>query len=124
AALARQLAKRSGRDLVIVIGSVLGISAGIVVVVVVEGVRALGSTESLLGAVAGALAWTPIGAAWGVPRALAAGALLPAAAQLLIALATAALLWLVWANDFRSRLTAPIVSGGGGRVRSDAWIDR
>lgn len=124
AALARQLAKRSGRDLVVVIGSVLGISAGIVVVVVVEGVRALGSTESLLGAVAGALAWTPIGAAWGVPRAVAAGALLPAAAQLLIALATAALLWLVWAHDFRSRLTAPIASGGGGRVRSGAWIDR
>lgn len=124
AALARQLAKRSGRDLTIVIGSVLGISAGILVPVIAEGVRSLGTTGSMLAAVAEVLAWTPIGAAWGVPHAVAAGDPVGAVAQLLIALATAALLGLVWAHDFRARLTAPIAAGGGGRVRSGAWIDR
>ena len=124
AALARQLAKRSGRDLAIVIGSVLAISAGILVPTVVEGVRALGAAESMLAAVADVLAWTPIGAAWGVPRALLAGAPLVALAQLAIARATAALLALVWAQDFRARLTAPISHTGGARVRGGGWIDR
>ncbi len=124
AALARQLAKRSGRDLTLVIGSVLAISAGILVPAVAEGVRALGAAESMLHAVAEVLAWTPIGAAWGVPLALVAGDLLAAGARLLIALATAALLALVWGRDFRARLTAPIATGGGGRVRSGGWIDR
>ncbi|MCH1882603.1 hypothetical protein [Agrococcus sp. ARC_14] len=124
AALSRQLAKRSGRDLTIVVGSLLGISAGILVVTVLEGVRALGSTETLLGALSGVLAWTPLGAAWGVPLAVLAGSWLEAVAKLAIAIATVVLLWLVWAHDFRTRLTAPIVQGGGGRVRGGAWLDR
>lgn len=124
AALARQLSKRGGRDLVIVIGSVLGISAGILVPVVAAGVSAVGATESLPAAIADVIAWTPVGAAWGVPHAVAAGDAIGAAVKLVIALATAALLWLVWAHDFRARLTAPIASAGGGRVRSGAWIDR
>ncbi|WP_405217950.1 hypothetical protein [Agrococcus sp. Ld7] len=124
AALARQLSKRGGRDLVIVIGSVLGICAGILVPVVAAGVSAVGASESLPGAIAGVVAWTPMGAAWGVPHAAAAGDAIGAGAKLVIALATAVLLWRVWAHDFRSRLTAPIASGGGGRVHSGAWIDR
>ena len=123
-ALARQLAKRSGRDVTIVIGSVLAISAGIIIPVVVEGVRALGAAESMLAAIADTLCWTPLGAAWGVARALAEGDVLRAGAQLAIALGTAALLWLVWAHDFRARLTAPITQGGGGRIRGGAWLDR
>lgn len=124
AALARQLSKRGGRDLVIVIGSVLGISAGILVPVVAAGVSAVGTTESLPAAIADVIAWTPVGAAWGVPHAVAAGDAMGAAVKLVIACATAALLWLVWAHDFRARLTAPIASAGGGRVHSGAWIDR
>lgn len=124
AALARQLAKRSGRDLIIVLGSLLAIGAGVLIPLVGEGVRTIGTSESVLGATATVLGWTPVGAAWGVPHAVAAGDVLGAAARLLIALATVALLWLVWAHDFRARLTAPIATGGGGRVRHGAWIDR
>lgn len=124
ATLARQLSKRGGRDLTIVIGSVLGISAGILVPVVAAVVHALGTTESLLGAVADVVAWTPLGAAWGVPHAVAAGDPVGAAAKLLIALATAWLLWLVWAHHFRTRLTAPLDSGRGGGVHSSTWVDR
>ncbi|WP_072313897.1 hypothetical protein [Agrococcus sp. Marseille-P2731] len=124
AALARRLATRSGRDLTLVLGSVLIISAGIVVAILLEGLRSLGAFDAVLGTIAQVLGWTPLGSAWAVPQALAAGSWLEAVGKLVIAIATVALLWLVWTRDFRSRLTAPIASSGGGRVRGGAWIDR
>ncbi|WP_413319186.1 hypothetical protein AA0Z99_02620 [Agrococcus sp. 1P02AA] len=123
-ALARQLARRSGRDLSLVLGSVLIISAGILFAILLEGLRSLGPPEAVFGAIAQVLGWTPLGAAWAVPQAMAAGSWLEALAKLTIAIATAALLWLVWSRDFRARLTDPIASTGGGRVRGGAWIDR
>ncbi|WP_347756682.1 hypothetical protein [Agrococcus sp. ProA11] len=122
--LARQLSKRGGRDLMIVIGSVVGISAGVLVPVVAAGVSSIGTSDSWFGAVTDVLAWTPVGAAWGVPHAVAAGDAMGAAARLLIALVTAVLLWQVWAHDFGARLTAPLASGGGSRTHSGAWLDR
>lgn len=124
AVLARRLARRSGRDLTIVIGSLLGISAGILVVTGIEGVRALGAADAMPGILADVLAWTPLGAAWGVPQAVMAGGWLEALAKLAIAIATVVLLWFTWAHDFRARLTAPIIQGGGGRVHGGGWLDR
>lgn len=123
-ALARQLARRSGRDLVLVLGSVLAISAGMLLVVLMEGVRTLGDPGAMVEITAGVLGWTPLGAAWAVPLAVLEGSWLEAAAKLAIAVATVALLWLVWSRDFAARLTAPIATGGGGRVRGGAWVDR
>ncbi|GEK78919.1 hypothetical protein [Agrococcus baldri] len=124
AVLARTLAGRRARDVVLVIGTVLLICAGLIAQGAIAALTALPDAGTAIGVLAEVLAWTPVGAAWGVPHAIASGSPLVALGQLAIALATAALLAWVWGRDFARRLTAPIVGGGGGRVRSGGWIDR
>lgn len=124
AVLARTLAGRRARDIVLVVGTILLIFAGLIAQGAIAALSALRDAASALGTVAEVLAWTPLGAAWGVPRAIAGGAPLVAVAQLAVALGTVALLAWIWGRDFAHRLTAPIVGAGGGRVRSGGWIDR
>ncbi|MCP2638469.1 hypothetical protein K0817_018095 [Microbacterium sp. HD4P20] len=76
------------------------------------------------------LGWTPLGAAWAVPADAAAGDLIAAAAKLLIALATLAVLWLLWRKALARSLVRPRHSsaaavkpgalGWFGRVRTGA----
>lgn len=73
---------------------------------------------------AGWLAWTPLGAAWSAPGAAAQGEWGSAVVQLLIALATLALLWLAW-----TALIARMVASPEREARSKAyhglgWFDR
>lgn len=124
AGLGRQLANRRARDLVLVLGTLLLIASGVLLQGAIAGLAALGSAEGLLAAVADAVAWTPLGAAWGVPLAIAHGEPIVAAGRLLVALATLAALWWVWASAFSSRLVQPVVASGGGAVRSGHLLDR
>src|SRR5690606_12757010 len=57
--------------------------------------------------VSGILAWTPVGAAWAVPGDAATGEWAVAAARFAIAIATPALLWLVWMRVLRASISSP-----------------
>lgn len=122
--LGRQLARRSTRDLLLVLATLLIIGSGLLLQAAVAALSALGSPAEAIGAAAEVAAWTPLGAAWGVAHAVAEGRPLVAVAQLAIALATAAVLWWAWARSFSARLTAPVVASGGGAVRTGTLIDR
>lgn len=56
------------------------------------------------------MGWTPVGAAWAVPADAAAGDWVAAAAKLVIALATLALLWTLWRWSLADSLAHPRVS--------------
>lgn len=81
----------------------------LVVLLVVFGGRLLGSvSRGSLDSVADVLAWTPVGAAWGVPYAIAGGQPLVAVARLVVALVTLAALVALWRWALDRTLT-----GGG-----------
>ena len=71
------------------------------------------------------LGWTPLGAAWAVPAAAAAGDLVGAGAKLLIALATLAALWLLWRASLARSLVRPRqTSAASARAGSIGWFGR
>ena len=81
----------------------------LVVLLVVFGGKVLGSvSRGSLDSVADVLAWTPVGAAWGVPYAVAGGQPLVAVARLVVALVTLAALVALWRWALDRTLT-----GGG-----------
>ena len=63
--------------------------------------------DARLAQVSGILAWTPVGAAWAVPGDVATGEWAVAAARFAIAIATPALLWLVWMRVLRASISSP-----------------
>ncbi|GIT81314.1 transporter [Leifsonia sp. LS1] len=89
------------------------ILAGPIIIGVTRGLR---SSADALPAVADGLSWSPLGAVWAVPGALAAGDALGALARLLIALATFAVLWLVWRWGLGRSLVTP--TRASSRVRA------
>ncbi|WP_347977570.1 hypothetical protein [Microbacterium sp. ProA8] len=71
------------------------------------------------------LGWTPLGAAWAVPAAAAAGDLPEAGAKLLIALVTLAVLWLLWRASLGRSLVRPShTSAAPVRAGSIGWFGR
>jgi ABC-2 type transport system permease protein len=75
------------------------ILAGPIVIGITQLARAASQTTDAGGLLAGILesaSWTPLGAAWAAPGDLAAGEVLPGVAKLAIAIATVAVLWLLW----------------------------
>ncbi|UGS25077.1 hypothetical protein K8F61_10200 [Microbacterium resistens] len=122
--LARWLANRRMRDLVLTVGVLLLASSGLLVNIVISAVSAAKDVATVLTAIAGVVAWTPLGAAFGVPAALVDGDLTAAGLRLLIALATVAALWFAARGLLAARLVAPVELRGGGRVRSGRMLDR
>ena len=122
--LAGWLARRRTRDLVVTLGVLVVASSGLLLNLLVSALADLGSPGRMLDAVAEVIAWTPLGAAFGVPAALAAGEPLTALLRFGVAVATAAVLWAVSERLLAVRLVAPVVRGGGGRVGSSALVDR
>lgn len=123
-ALAKWLAGRRARDLVVTVGVLLLAFSGVLINVVTTSLVGAGDIGGALEAIARVLAWTPVGAAFGVPAAVAAGNWGVALFQLVIAVATPAVLWLIAERMLSARLVAPIVASGGGRVRSRGVLDR
>jgi len=72
--------------------------------------RGLRDAADALPTIAVALGWTPLGAAWAAPAALAVGDVVGAALRLLIALATLALLFMVWRYALARALVTTITS--------------
>ena len=122
--LARWLAGRRARDLVLTVGVVLLASSGLLLNIGAQALTRVGDVGGAFTAVAEIAAWTPVAAVFGVPAALAQGEVLTAVLRLVIALATVALLWVAARVMLDARLTAPIQSSGGGRVRSGGVLDR
>ncbi|WP_110588308.1 hypothetical protein [Microbacterium suaedae] len=120
---ARWLAGRRSRDLLVVAGTLLLICSGLLINL---GLMAALSFGGFGGAamVAEALAWTPIGAVYGVPAAIAAGAWGAAALRFAIAVATLAALWAAAHAMLAARLVAPIAHRGGGQIRGGGMLDR
>lgn len=78
-------------------------------------VRAAAGPSDDLSALSGVLetvSWTPLAAAWSAPGDLASGAPLVAGAKILIAVATIAVLWLIWFRSLSASLIAPPARGG------------
>ena len=122
--LAGWLARRSTRDVVVIVGVVLLSSSGLILNL---GVNALFRVDDVGGAFAGVadvVAWTPVGAVFGVSASVAQGDFLVAGLRLLIAVATVAILWFVSQRLLDARLVSPIQSSGGARVRSGRMLDR
>ncbi|WP_345751637.1 hypothetical protein [Microbacterium rhizophilus] len=122
--LARSLAGRRTRDVVLVFGALLAVFSGVLLNVGVGVALRLEVAGPVFVQVADVLAWTPVGAAFGVPAALAQGDGAAAVLRLLVALATVALLWLAARAMLAARLVAPILSRGGGEVRGGGLLDR
>lgn len=80
------------------------ILAGPIIIGVTRGLR---SSADALPAVADGLSWSPLGAVWAIPSAVAAGDPAGALLRLVIALATVGLLWLVWRWGLARSLVTP-----------------
>ncbi|WP_353115546.1 hypothetical protein [Microbacterium sp.] len=122
--LARWLARRRTRDLVLSLGVLLVACSGLFVNLALNAVTGISAAGPVLEGVAQVVAWTPVGAVFGVPAALAQGAPLVALLRLLITLATVALLWAAAYALLAAQLVSPVQGSGGGRVRSGGLLDR
>ncbi|GAA1416957.1 hypothetical protein [Agrococcus citreus] len=122
--LARQLASKRARDAMAILLLVAIVGFTFAMQSIAVGVRALGDLGAAIVTAAEIIGWTPIGAAFALPHAVASGAWLEAAAKLAIALATIAIAWWGWGRLLEERLTNPIVLRGGGRVREGRMLDR
>lgn len=89
---------RRGRELIGTLVLVLVVMSGPIITGVLSLLDSGGDLVARLTAAAAVLPWTPIGAAWGVAPALAAGDVLSAVARLGIAVATVVVLWWVWSR--------------------------
>lgn len=101
---------REASGLLILIPLIL---AGPIIIGITSGLR---SSADALPAVATGLGWSPLGAAWAVPGAIAAGDPLGALLRLLIAVATLAVLWAVWRWGLSRSLVTP--ARASSRVRA------
>ncbi|WP_445443790.1 ABC transporter permease [Clavibacter sp. km1a] len=107
-----------------------GLLAGLVAVLLVPAVVALAQADLLDDGLRPArglldvLAWTPLGAAWAAPAAAVAGDAGDAAGMLLVAIASAALLTLLWIRVVPWALTAPDRAGGGRAQTGLGWFGR
>ncbi|MBO3661892.1 hypothetical protein [Microbacterium stercoris] len=122
--LASWLAGRKTRDLVAVLVALVLIFSGVILNLGVSAFASLEDPRAAVTDLAAVAAWTPLGAAFGVPAAISQGAVGVATARLVIALVTLAALWLAARAMLAARLVAPIVNRGGGRIRGGALLDR
>jgi ABC-2 type transport system permease protein len=90
------------------------ILAGPIIIGITQGIR--NSADGLPG-IAEALSWTPLGAIWAVPSSVALGDPLGALLRLLIALATLAILFVVWRWGLAKSLVTPVRGSSRARGR-------
>lgn len=122
--LAKWLAKRRTRDLVVTVGVLLVVFSGVLLNTLMAALASARDLGASLAAAAEVVAWTPLGAVFGVLSAISEGRWPVALLRLAIALATVALLWILAQKLLAQRLVAPIVESGGGSVRTGRFLDR
>ena len=92
---------------------------GPIIIGVTQGIQ---DAVGTLPTIATALGWTPIGAAWAAPAALAVGDPAGAALRFLIALATLALLFAGWRLALARALVTPASSSERHAVQRASWV--
>ncbi|WP_439592461.1 transporter [Microbacterium sp.] len=114
---------RRARELTGILILIPLILLGPIIVGLMQGVR---SSIDVLPAVATALGWSPLGAAWAVPGAVAAGDAGGALLRLLIASGTLALLVLMWRAALSRALVSPARATtravASGRIGAFGWV--
>ncbi|MDU0328116.1 hypothetical protein RWH43_15255 [Microbacterium sp. KSW2-21] len=98
---------RRTRELIGLIGFVLIIFASPLVIGLLNALDAASTGGVNLQVLVTGISWTPLGAAWAVPGELAAGAWLTGLAKFVIAVATLAVLWLLWSRSLSASVIAP-----------------
>ena len=82
-------------------------------------------SPEILAPMADALVWTPFGAPWGIPGAVAAGAWGLAGLRLLLTVCFFALLWWIWSWQLGRVLVSPLPSSGSAEEQASwPWLDR
>ncbi|MDT0156093.1 hypothetical protein Q9R19_00465 [Microbacterium sp. ARD32] len=122
--LAGWLAGRRMRDLVVIGGTLLLASSGLLLNLLMRAIAGTDGPLALFPGLAELAGWTPPGAVFGVSASLAAGDPAAAGLRLLIAVATALGLWFAARRLLAARLVAPIQGRGGSRIRSGGMLDR
>lgn len=123
-ALARAFASRILRDVVSIFLMLLLMTVGVWLQLAVGAAIAVGNAYEQFMIAIEVIAYTPLAATYGVAMAIANGAWVVAGIRLLIALATAAMLFWLLERMLSARLTDPVRMRGGGTVRSGGILDR
>lgn len=74
--------------------------------------------------IAGVLAWTPLGAPWGLADAVGSGQWGLAAGRLVISLVSLAVVWVVWDRSLARSLVTPPAAGTEGQAKGLGWFGR
>ncbi len=118
-AVAGLLASRRFKDISSIVFIVPLVLAGPIVTAVTRGIR---ESRDYLPALAQAVSWTPLGAAWSLGGELDAGNAAAAGAKLLIALASLAALGGAWYLLLNRAMVTPPYTGGGSRKAGRAGL--
>ncbi|PZQ89600.1 MAG: hypothetical protein DI534_07280 [Leifsonia xyli] len=114
-------AGRLGNILALVLFSLL-VLAGPITTGLLGLIGAGSGIQDRIGAVVTGVSWTPVGAIWAVPGDLAAGAYATGILKLLIALATLAVLWLLWRRNVVAASASPRRRVAAGRAGRLGWF--
>jgi ABC-2 type transport system permease protein len=117
------LATRRAREVSGVLGVLLIVLLSPVIVVLAT-LDWAASGVRVLEAIAGGLAWTPLGAAFAAPGDAAAGDWGPAILKLIIALLTLGAIWLAWQAIVARMLVTPGREASAKSYRGLGWFDR
>ncbi|MDF2990103.1 MAG: hypothetical protein K0S37_617 [Microbacterium sp.] len=98
---------RRTRELVGLVAFALVIFASPLLIGIMNAVQSATEQGLQLTSFVTAISWTPVGAAWAVPGDLATGSWLTAIPKFLIALATLAVLWVLWFRNLSASVIAP-----------------
>ena len=117
------LATRRAREVSGVLGVLLIVLLSPVIVVLAT-LDWAASGVRVIEAIAGGLAWTPLGAAFAAPGDAAAGDWGPAILKLIIALLTLGAIWLAWQAIVARMLVTPGREASAKSYRGLGWFDR
>jgi len=109
---------RRTREAVALIAFTVVIFASPIILGILSLVRAAADAGAQIVGIIDAVSWTPLAAAWSVPGDLAAGSPLAALAKFAIALATLAILWLLWNRSLSASLVAPAARTASRRAKA------
>lgn len=98
---------RRTKELIGLLAFALVIFASPLLIGILNAVESATEQGLQLESLVGAISWTPVGAAWAVPGDLATGSWLTAILKFLIAVATLAVLWVLWFRNLSASVIAP-----------------
>lgn len=123
-ALARAFASRALRDVTSIVLMLLLVTVGVWAQLAIGAAAAVGESYDQFGAALNVVAYTPLAATYGVSLALLDGSMVVAGIRLLIAIATAVVLFWLLERMLSARLTNPVQMRGGGTIKGGGLLER